>query len=380
VEGRRPRPPLIHNTGGRLGFNTGGRRPASASPRVLTQATNFGQRVRAGTVGGTGQGTRASVSHESASPRVRAGAVTGTGQETTAGVSHEWASPRVGAGMAGTGTGQGTMPDVSHEWASPRVRAGDVRGTSQGAKAGVSHEWASPRVGAGNVKGTGNGHGTRTNVAQEWASPRVGAGNVTGTGIGQGTRTNVSQECASSSRVGATGVLNSTATEKMLRPSAQKARQLTPRRGTVTHLGNQDCCVHIHTGNLSTGVGRRANAGEMTEWQRQRLASKEEEWERHLEAISEGRGGMETRLIALRNECDQVMAQSRQSQVCMHDVNICICMYVYLFIYLSINISVSVYISIYITIYLSIYIYIYINIYIYKYIYIYIYIYICISG
>ena len=27
--------------------------------------------------------------------------------------------------------------------------------------------------------------------------------------------------------------------------------KLTPRRGTVAHLGNQGCCVYIHTGNLS---------------------------------------------------------------------------------------------------------------------------------
>ena len=34
--------------------------------------------------------------------------------------------------------------------------------------------------------------------------------------------------------------------------------KLTPRRGTVTHLGNQGCCVHIYTGNLSApGVARR---------------------------------------------------------------------------------------------------------------------------
>jgi len=41
------------------------------------------------------------------------------------------------------------------------------------------------------------------------------------------------------------------ATEKMLRPWSQQARQLTPQRRTVSHLGNQGCCVHIHTGNLS---------------------------------------------------------------------------------------------------------------------------------
>jgi len=40
-------------------------------------------------------------------------------------------------------------------------------------------------------------------------------------------------------------------TEKMRRPWSQQARQLTPRRGTVAHLGNQGCCVHIHKGNLS---------------------------------------------------------------------------------------------------------------------------------
>jgi len=40
-------------------------------------------------------------------------------------------------------------------------------------------------------------------------------------------------------------------TEKMLRPWSQQARQLTPQCGTVAHLGNQGCCVHIHTGNLS---------------------------------------------------------------------------------------------------------------------------------
>jgi len=38
----------------------------------------------------------------------------------------------------------------------------------------------------------------------------------------------------------------------MLRPWSQQARQLTPRRGTVAHLRNQGCCVHIHTENLST--------------------------------------------------------------------------------------------------------------------------------
>ena len=41
------------------------------------------------------------------------------------------------------------------------------------------------------------------------------------------------------------------ATEKMRRPWSQQARQLTPRRGTVAHLGNLGCCVHIHTWNLS---------------------------------------------------------------------------------------------------------------------------------
>ena len=37
----------------------------------------------------------------------------------------------------------------------------------------------------------------------------------------------------------------------MLRPLSQQARQLTPQKRTVAHLGNQGCCVHIHTGNLS---------------------------------------------------------------------------------------------------------------------------------
>ena len=37
----------------------------------------------------------------------------------------------------------------------------------------------------------------------------------------------------------------------MLRLWSHQARQLTPRRGTVAHLGNQGCCVHIDTGNLS---------------------------------------------------------------------------------------------------------------------------------
>jgi len=37
----------------------------------------------------------------------------------------------------------------------------------------------------------------------------------------------------------------------MLRPWAQQARQPTSRRGTVAHLRNRGCCVHIHTGNLS---------------------------------------------------------------------------------------------------------------------------------
>ena len=41
------------------------------------------------------------------------------------------------------------------------------------------------------------------------------------------------------------------AREKMLRPWSQQARQLSPRRGMVAHLGNRGCCVHTHTGNLS---------------------------------------------------------------------------------------------------------------------------------
>jgi len=45
-----------------------------------------------------------------------------------------------------------------------------------------------------------------------------------------------------------------TSTEKMLRPWSQQARQLTPRRGAVAHLGDRGCCVHIRTGNLSTYV------------------------------------------------------------------------------------------------------------------------------
>jgi len=42
----------------------------------------------------------------------------------------------------------------------------------------------------------------------------------------------------------------------MRRPWSQQARQLTPRRGTVAHLGNRGCCVHIHTGNLTRGIYR----------------------------------------------------------------------------------------------------------------------------
>ena len=48
-----------------------------------------------------------------------------------------------------------------------------------------------------------------------------------------------------------TALTRGTTTDKMLRPWLQQARQLTPRRGTVAHLGNQGCCVHIHKGNLS---------------------------------------------------------------------------------------------------------------------------------
>ena len=48
-----------------------------------------------------------------------------------------------------------------------------------------------------------------------------------------------------------TKALQGGGTEKMLRPWSQQARQLTPRGGTFAHLGNQGCCVHIHTGNLS---------------------------------------------------------------------------------------------------------------------------------
>ena len=40
------------------------------------------------------------------------------------------------------------------------------------------------------------------------------------------------------------------ATDKLPRPWSQQARQLTPRRGTVAHLGNQFFGVHIHMGNL----------------------------------------------------------------------------------------------------------------------------------
>jgi len=35
--------------------------------------------------------------------------------------------------------------------------------------------------------------------------------------------------------------------------------KLTPRRGTVAHLGNQGCCVHIHTGNLSLLCRKRVS-------------------------------------------------------------------------------------------------------------------------
>jgi len=47
------------------------------------------------------------------------------------------------------------------------------------------------------------------------------------------------------------GAGTSLSTEKMRRSWSQQARQLTPRRGTVAHLGNLGCCVHLHTGNLS---------------------------------------------------------------------------------------------------------------------------------
>ena len=39
--------------------------------------------------------------------------------------------------------------------------------------------------------------------------------------------------------------------QKMLCPWSQQTRQLTSRRGTVAHIGNRGCCVHIHTGNIS---------------------------------------------------------------------------------------------------------------------------------
>jgi len=50
------------------------------------------------------------------------------------------------------------------------------------------------------------------------------------------------------------------------RPWSQQPRQLTPRRGTVAHLGNRSRCVHIHTGNLSASsmvtAGATANTTE----------------------------------------------------------------------------------------------------------------------
>jgi len=51
-------------------------------------------------------------------------------------------------------------------------------------------------------------------------------------------------------------------TENMLRPWSQQARQPTPRRETVAHIGNQGCYVPIHTGNLSPlGFGGLVCAG-----------------------------------------------------------------------------------------------------------------------
>ena len=61
--------------------------------------------------------------------------------------------------------------------------------------------------------------------------------------------------------------------EEMLRPLSRQARQLTPRRGTVAHLGNRGRCDHIHTGTLSlrrsctthaysrSGIQHTANSG-----------------------------------------------------------------------------------------------------------------------
>ena len=56
------------------------------------------------------------------------------------------------------------------------------------------------------------------------------------------------------------GVYPRTSTEKMLRPWSQQARQLTLRRGTVAHLGNQGCCVHIHTGKFIGSRGKVAHS------------------------------------------------------------------------------------------------------------------------
>jgi len=45
-----------------------------------------------------------------------------------------------------------------------------------------------------------------------------------------------------------------TRTEKMLRLWSQQARQLTPRRGTVAHLGSQGLlCSHSH-GKSTEGI------------------------------------------------------------------------------------------------------------------------------
>jgi len=47
----------------------------------------------------------------------------------------------------------------------------------------------------------------------------------------------------------------------MLGPWSQQARQLTPRRGTVAHLRNRGCGVHIHRRFIYRGVNPRSLRG-----------------------------------------------------------------------------------------------------------------------
>ena len=162
-----------------------------------------------------------------------------------------------------------------------------------------------------------------------------------------------------------------TTTEKMLRPWSQQARQLTPQGRTVGHLGNQGCCVHIHTGNLSTLDDAVVH---LIDSVRVAYITDTAKLESKLGLTRCARTHAQRRCFTLRYFVSSTISGVKLMQACYMYVYIYIHIYIYMYIYIYLYIKICVYVCEYTYKYTHAYLYIYICVYVYVYTYTYIHI------